>query len=147
LFPARNRIISGLSLGIVVTEGSEDSGALITASYAAEQGRDVFAVPGPITSIYSKGPAKLLKAGATLAESAQDILDQLQLSKGASPDIQKTLTVKEQWIVTAIQKGEVHVDDLLRKGTLTRDEVFTLLTQLELKNIIVKNEKDEYNLI
>jgi len=147
LFPARNRIISGLSLGIVVTEGSEDSGALITASYAAEQGRDVFAVPGPITSIYSRGPAKLLKAGATLAESAQDILDQLQISKGASPDIQKSLTDEEQWVVRAIQKGGVHVDDLLRTGAVTRDRLFILLTQLELKNIIIKNEKDEYNLI
>lgn len=77
LFVARNRIISGLSRGVVVIEGEKDSGTLITARCAGEQGRDVFAVPGPITSPTSSGPAKLLKSGAILVESVHDILEHI----------------------------------------------------------------------
>jgi len=77
MFVARNRIISGLSLGVVVTEGAGDSGALITARNAGEQGREVFAVPGPITSPYSRAPAQLIKKGATLVETVEDILDEI----------------------------------------------------------------------
>ncbi len=81
LFPQRNRIISGLSLATVVIEGADDSGTLITARNAAEQGRDVFAVPGPITSKMSQGPAKLIKSGAQVATSSDDILSSLGLAK------------------------------------------------------------------
>ena len=77
LFIARNRIISGLSRGVVVIEGEKDSGTLITARNAGEQGRDVFAVPGPVTSETSHGPAALLKSGAILAESVHDILEHI----------------------------------------------------------------------
>lgn len=77
VFKTRNRIISGISLGVVVTEGAANSGALITARFAAEQGRDVFAVPGPITSPLSRAPARLIKEGAKLVETVEDILDEL----------------------------------------------------------------------
>ena len=77
-FVTRNRIISGLSLGVVVTEGARVSGSLITANYAAQQGREVFAVPGPVTSKYSGAASFLLKNGAKLVESADDIVEELK---------------------------------------------------------------------
>src|SRR5207237_819265 len=85
MFPPRNRIISGLARAVVVVEASERSGTLITARHAAEQGRDVFAVPGPVDSPTSAGCLNLLRSGAMLARTADDVLESLAKSDPATP--------------------------------------------------------------
>ena len=143
LFPARNRIISGLSLGVVVTEGADDSGALITARNAAEQGREVFAVPGPITSRYSAGPAKLLKNGAKLVERVEDIVEELHIEptskKGrfaGDPPERQGQTKEEQKILMMLAEKRIHIDELVRESGLTMQIIGSTITVLEMRGVI-----------
>lgn len=145
-FPARNRIIAGLSRGIVVTEGSEDSGSLITAKYAISFGRNVYAVPGPITSTQSAGPNKLLKHGAIFVTSGNDILHDLSMDKPTETKEIKAESEEEQLIIDCLRNETLSFDDIVRKSELDPGMVSVTLSHLELKRY-VSLEEGVYSLI
>ncbi len=156
-FPARNRIISGMSLGTVVVEAGAQSGALITADMALEQGRDVFAVPGNITSASSTGTNRLIKQGAALVERAEDVLNALPLE--ISRDLQQSqqgelpfqgdvsapehhisplpeLSGHEERIFQLIDHQPIHIDEITVRSKLPSGTVSAALMMLEMKNVI-----------
>ena len=146
-FPKRNRIISGMSLGTVVVEATKRSGSLITARMAAEQNRDVFAVPGSVQSFKSTGTHTLIKQGAKLVEHAQDIMEELSYMMIEAPhEKDKTgnktmeripqLSSEESLVFEAIGAYPVHIDDLARKLSMKPGKLSSILLQLELKGIV-----------
>lgn len=141
-FPARNRIISGLSRGVIVVEAMEKSGALITADFALEQGRDVFAVPGPINSKTSEGTNNLIKQGAKLITSVEDVLEEYffhnnekELYSIKQPKL-LMLDKNEEIIVECIESQPVHFDDILAVTGLEIGVLSTILLKLEFEGII-----------
>ena len=138
-FPARNRLISGLARGTLVIEAGERSGALITVEFALEQGRDVFAVPGPIYSPKSAGPHHLIRNGASLVTCAQDILDGLNWTMAtAQQEVRQTIpeTPDEAALLPLIDYQPRHVDELGRACDMPTPAVLATLAMLELKGVV-----------
>lgn len=139
-FPKRNRVISGFSQGVVVIEAAERSGALSTASHAIAQNREVFAVPGSPRSEMSRGTNKLIKDGARLLTSVEDIFQELPRLKGQVKARQvksiEGLTDTEKKILESFTDGPVHIDYLSRTLNRSPPEVLQILLALELKGII-----------
>lgn len=148
-FPRRNRLISGLSAGVVVIEAAEKSGSLITASTALEQGREVFAVPGPIHSELSRGTHYLIKSGAKLVEKVSDILEELEgrfqmnqpeaslpLCEGLAPD--------EKKIYDIISLEPLHLDEISSQLGMPSQRCSELLLQLELKGLVLQVEGNHF---
>ncbi len=141
-FPVRNRIISGLSLGVVIVEAGQKSGALITADFAAEQGRDVFAVPGSILSAMSAGTNALIKDGARLITGVDDILAELRLEirreQHATQQVLPTLpgVPGADALLGALSAEPSHIDDLCRACGLPISDVNGLLVQLQLTGAV-----------
>jgi DNA processing protein len=133
-FPARNRIVAGLCAATIVVEARERSGALITADFALEEGREVFAVPGEITSSLSAGTNALLRLGATPLTSAQDVLESYGLSPAAAvaPELSETAAR----VLACVRERAAGADALARATELGAGEVAVALTELELAGAV-----------
>src|SRR5262249_37498816 len=138
-FPPRNRIISGMSQGVLVIEAGEKSGALITVTFALDQGRDVFAVPGPITSRMSDGTNNLLKQRPKPVTSARDTREDLQLDR-VSEQIEAARALPtdptERMLLAFLQDSSQHIDELTGKSGLPASTVSSVLTMMELKGMV-----------
>jgi DNA processing protein len=134
-FPARNRIIAGLSEAVVVVEARERSGALITADFALEEGREVFAVPGEITSALSAGTNALLRLGATPLTGARDVLESLGIA-AAEPDADPDVSAAAQRVLALVRDGSSAPDELTSRSSLEAGAVSVALTELELAGLV-----------
>uniref|UniRef100_A0A7C1JD89 DNA-protecting protein DprA n=1 Tax=Caldilinea aerophila TaxID=133453 RepID=A0A7C1JD89_9CHLR len=138
-FPPRNRIISGLSRGVIIVEAGERSGALITARFAAEQGRELFAVPGNILSPGSVGCNLLIQQGATPLLSVDDVLEQLNLSRVVERHaLRESMPGDpgEAALLQHLSHEPIHIDELVRKTGLNTSQVSSLLALMELKGMV-----------
>jgi DNA processing protein len=141
-FPTRNRIISALSHGVLVVEGNITSGALLTAKYAIEQNRELYALPGQINIPNAQGPNHLIKNGAKLVTNAEDILNDFDLNQAVpeQTDLFPVLSQNEQTIYSMFQheQRELGFDDLLVRTGLAIGQLSIVLLNLELKGLLIK---------
>lgn len=162
-FPRRNRIISGLALGTLVVEAAGGSGSLITARLSMEQGREVFAVPGPVASGMSRGAHKLIKEGASLVESVEDVIEALPLHiravmereavapksvealpREVRPALAPKVSAVERELLVLIQKAPRHIDNIIEDTGMTPSAVSGLLVQMELKGFVARRPDGLY---
>jgi DNA processing protein len=143
-FPARNRLISGLSLGVVVVEATEKSGSLITAALALEQGREVFAVPGQAGASRSRGAHRLIREGAKLVETVDDIVEeiapQLMARAAISTQVARVLPPdageNTRKILALLQENSLQVDQVIERSGLPAAQVLEVLLDLELQGFV-----------
>jgi len=158
-FPPRNRIISGLSLAVIVVEAGDRSGALITAEFAAEQGREVFAVPGNITAPKSLGCNRLIQQGARPLLGVEDVLEALDLTSLSQQRVARTVLPKdavEAQLLSVLGKEPIHVDEIRAQVGMPIEKVSATLTLMELKGMVrqvggmhyvaVRDEAEDYQI-
>lgn len=161
-FPVRNRLISGMTLATIVVEAPQDSGALLTADWALEQGREVLVVPGPITNPNFKGNHQLIKEGAQVVESAEDVFEALGISpkevKASKFTVEREegarfgvptlpgLSCVELKIIEVLSKGERHIDQIVRESEMPIADVSVALLQLEVKKLVIRQRGGFYAL-